>query len=432
VRHFTSMLTVLLLLTQGAQAETIEGLISAGQLEVHAALETPAPHFQKAPIVIAVEVGTPALFKRGTRVRSFSVAGAVVRPVSKFALNESRRRDGETWAFQTLRFQIYAERTGVLNIPALMTSIAVKHETHGVVEGEVSLEVSPIEVEVPPGTEALTDWVATTGFEVKDSWEGVLEEYQVGDAVTRVRRFTISGAPAMVIPASPQAELEGVQVYRAPPMVDDRAVGGSFQGVREERVVYTFKAGGAFTIPNYRIHWFNLDTGSVEQIDLPGRTLSVAGDPLPTESVTPEAPGVTGRFLNLGLVLLGIVAVIVLLRWMLRTTLYASVRAHLQAWRTNRLAKKSFMQAAAQQDSHRCLALLYEQLSARAQWQLSAACAGEQKLSVVSAALMAHAYGDGQAPEVSELRRLWEACSVQKTNRTNSLGQLRLNPAASL
>ena len=93
-----------------AQAETIEGLIAAGKLETSVVVETPTPHFQKAPLKIAVEVGTPGHFSNGTRVRDFTVPGSVVRPVSRFALNSSGRIEGDTWAFQTWSFHIYAKK----------------------------------------------------------------------------------------------------------------------------------------------------------------------------------------------------------------------------------------------------------------------------------------------------------------------------------
>ena len=218
-------LVLVLAIARVAQAETIEGLMAAGELEARVVVETPAPLFQKAPIVIAVEVGTPHRFKRGTRVRNFTVPGILIRPVSEFAFNETRRRGGDSWAFQSWRFQLHSERAGALRIPALTTFISVDTETHGVLEGEVKLQVPSLEIEVPPGTEGLASWIAATGFEADESWEGALDEYQIGDAVTRVRRFTIHGAPAMAIPASPQIELDGVQVYHAPALVDDKAVG---------------------------------------------------------------------------------------------------------------------------------------------------------------------------------------------------------------
>ena len=86
------------------------------------------------------------------------------------------------------------------------------------------------------------------------------------------------------------------------------------------------------------------------------------------------------------------------------------------------------MHAAAQQDSRGCVDLLYQRMAEHAEWQLSTACVDDPQLSAASAALMAHAYGDGHPPEVSELQRLWEVCTTPKKQR-ESLNVLRINPA---
>jgi hypothetical protein len=363
-------------------------------------------------------------------VRDFTVPGTLVRSISKFAFTETRRRGGDSWAFQSWRFELYSQHAGTLSTPALTTFISVDTGANGVVEGEIKLQVPPLEIEVPPGTAGLASWVAANKFEVDESWEGVLEAYEVGDAVTRIRRFTINGAPAMAIPASPQIEIDGVQVYHAPALVDDKAVGGSLEGVREERVVFTVKAGGTHTIPGHRIHWFNMKTKTVEQIDLPGRSLDVSGTATPDAATVSEPRDDTGNSLVWALAVLSVMLSYFLLRWLRRCTWFHTMRDHLEVWRCDRRTKTDFMHAAAQQDSRRCLALLYTRMSEHAEWQLSTVCATDPQLSAVSAALMAHAYSDGQPPEASELQRLWKVCTEPKKQRDNQ-NELRLNPGPS-
>jgi hypothetical protein len=423
-------LILVLVAVRIAQAETIEDLIAAGDLEAKVVVMTEAPLYQRAPVVISIEVGTPHRFSKGVRVRDFAVPGTMVRPASKFAFNETRRRGGDSWAFQSWRFQLFSERVGALQTPAVTTFISVENATNGAVEGEVSLQIPLLEIEAPPGTEDLDAWVAATEFKVDESWEGVLETYQVGDAITRIRRFTIKDAPAMAIPASPSIELSGIQIYQAPALVDDKAVGGSLQGLREERVVFTVQGGGTHTIPGHRIHWFNLNTKTIEQIDFPERALEVPGAPVVADTLEPSKPRNNTGILLGGLIVLGVAFGFILFPRLRRRSWPHHLRDRLQAWRDRRRIKTAFMRAAAQQNSHRCLALLYKRMSEHAEWQLSTACATDPKLSAVSAALMANAYGDGQPPRASELQRLWEVCTKPKKQRDNRNG-LRLNPGPS-
>ena len=423
-------LILLLAFVQVAGAASIQDLIDAGKLEARAVVKTTAPHYQKAPIEIVVEVGTPDRFKNGTRVRDFTVPGTLVRRTTKSAFNETRRLDGDRWDFQTWRFELFAERLGALSIPPLNTFISVETGEDGLVEGEIQLTVPNLQIEVAPGTESLDSWVAANKFTVEESWEGELESYEIGDAVTRVRKFTIQGAPAMAIPASPRIELDGVDLYHAPPKVDDQEVGGLLEGVREERVVFTFKGGGSFPIPDDRMHWFSVKTGAVETIDLPGRLLEVSGTLAPVAAVELETEGDPKNLLPWLLAGVGIALGYLLFRWMGRPSWFRHVRDRFQASRRHRGARTAFMRAAAQQDSRRCLALLYKRMSEHAEWQLSTACANDPQLSAASDALMAHAFGDGQPPEVSELQRLWEGATTPKKQR-ESLNALQLNPGPS-
>lgn len=413
-----------------AQAETIEDLIAAGELEARIVIKTPEPHFQKAPIVFAVEVGTSRWFKRGTRVRDFTIPGCMVRPVSKFAFNETRRRGGDTWSFQNWSFQLFSERTGNLSTPELTTFISVDTELYGVVEGEISLQIPPLKITAPPGTEGLESWVAANEFKVEESWEGVLENYQIGDAITRIRRFTIKGAPAMAIPASPPIKLDGVQIYQAPALVDDKAVRGVTEGTREEREIFTLESGGYHTVPAHSIHWFNVNTKTIEKIDFKSMTFDVEHSSLPKidDSIVPE--------IKIKPLLYGLLAIIctvlsyLLARLIGRTSRYQHVHHHLIILRIHRRAQKDFMSAANQQDSRRCLELLYKRMSDHTEWQLSTVCATNTELSAIADTLMAHAYGEGKAPETNEIKKLWKGCTKPKINREVG-NTLRLNPGSS-
>ena len=414
--------------TESIEIKTIEDLISAGELEAQLVIETKPPLYQKAPIEISVEVGTDRWFKRGTKVHDFIVAETLVRPTSSFAFNDSRRRDGDTWSFQSWSFYLYAQKTGRLQTPPLTVFISVDTEMHGVIEGEITLEAPELEIQAPPGSEALDYWVASTDFTVDESWEGELEEYQVGDAVTRIRRFTIDSAPAMSIPDSPEIKLDGLQVYQAPAKVNDKTVRGSIQGIREEKTVITFNTAGSFTIPDDQLFWLDLDTNSVETIELPGREFEVSGLSLGSQiSLKPSFKENKWLFLYTGIGILALALSFFVIRKLIQLPSFISIRNRLDLAKQKRQLKAGYMRAASEQNTQQCLNLLYERMSDYSQWQLEMACAHDQELSRVSAALLAHAYGVGKAPEVNELKMLWKVTDVTKNNMDCEVS-LQLNP----
>ena len=426
--YFSKLFFLILVIAQVAQAETIEELISAGEIEAEIVVKSAVPHYQKAPIEFTVKVGTPKEFKNGTRVRNFSIPGTFVRPTSKFAFNSTKVINGITWKYQSWSFELFAERTGPLKTPALSTFISITTESHGLVEGETKLQIPPLEISTPPGTEGLTSWFAAKEFSVEETWEGELKKHELGDAITRIRRFTIKGAAAMAIPSSPKIDLEGLQMYYAPANVNDKLVGSSLQGIREERVVFTVKAGGTYTIPAHHIDWFNLKTKAVERINFSPRTIEVSGPPV--AKTTPKSDSNDKNILPWILAILGVVFSYLLLRWLSQTTAYHKLLTFIDHRKQKRRAKTAFMQAAMKRDSRQCIELLYQHMSEQAEWQISTAFSTDPQLNAVANALMAHAYGNEPAPKVSEVQRLWEFCRDLQGEQKNQ-NPLQLNPKKS-
>jgi hypothetical protein len=382
--------------------------------------------YQKAPILIAVEVGTSSVFENGIRVRDFTVPGVLIRLSSKFPINSTQRRDDFTWAFQTLRFRIYPQRSGELIIPKLTTLISIISETYGLISGEISLDVPPLNIDIPQGTEELNSWVAAKEFSIEETWEGELDSYEIGDAVTRTRIFSIKGAPGMAIPASSEQSLTGMKMYIAPELVNDKSVGGALDGVREERVVFTVKSGGSLTIPDENFYWFDLNTQVVKIIEMPGRILKVSG----TQSFKDWFPQDLDS-LNWLFAIVGVILSVFLLRQVLLSTGYNSLNLYAQKWREQRRNGEEFKQAVLKQDSHKCISLLYKRMSVHSEWQLNHAFAKDSEFLPIIDALMAHAYGNGSPPDPNSLYSLWKM-SIKTAKQTASTNKLRLNPTQKL
>jgi hypothetical protein len=118
------------------QSATPESLLASGELAAALVVDTEGPLYQRAPLVLAVEVATPRWFSRGTRVSSFRIPGAVLRPMSNFASNQSQRINGQTWSMQRWRFRVFPQEPGLLRIPELRVFVSVNTESDGNVEGE--------------------------------------------------------------------------------------------------------------------------------------------------------------------------------------------------------------------------------------------------------------------------------------------------------
>lgn len=425
------LLSVCLFLLAGAassRATTPQQLVDDGRLSVDLLVETEGPLYARSPIIIAVEVATPRWFSRGTRIRDFRVPGAVVRPVSAFADNQTQRRGNESWSVQRWRYRLFAQDAGDLVIPRLSVSVGVNGGDAGNVEGEVLLPARTLSIQWPAGVEGLDPWVSASDLTIEESWEGELEDYQAGDAVTRVRRYRISDAPAMVLVAPPTPDIDGLSLYRAPPVVNDRQNRGQLQGEREERLVVTFTAPGDYELPGLTYHWLDTDSGEVHTISIPARQFSVLGVAAePSLSIPRSRNGL--RYLSPALVLLLAAMLLYSLRrrsWVLR------VQTVFFRFLQRQKLRRRYHTAARHQDSARCLELLYERLAqSRAGPELSEHVAPSTGEATALAALLAHAWGSaGTAPTREQYALLWRCVTSAPPAATTTT--LRLNPGPSL
>lgn len=269
------LLLVLALLPGLSGATSLEELRAAGQLRARVLIETDPPHYQRAPLLLAVEVGTSRWFSGGTRVADFRVPGAVVLPASAFADNRSERIDGQTWTFQRWRFRLYAREPGALSLPPLRVSASVNHSSGDSVAGELVLETPTLDIRIPPGAPAENDWFAASDFRVEERWEGQTSSLRVGDALQRYRQFRIDDAPAMMLPERRLPGIPGLSLYPSPPDLRDRQDRGRLRGERDETLVVTFNAPGDYRIPGASWRWFDTTSGEWRLESLPDFEVTV-------------------------------------------------------------------------------------------------------------------------------------------------------------
>ena len=395
MRRVTLLITALMLFVASTtvRASTLEELLRTGELQAQVIVDSEAPYYQRAPIVIAVEVATPRWFSRGTRVQEFRIPNAIVRPVSSFADNQTRRINGQSWSAQRWRFRIYPLDSGDLVLPPISVNIAVNTEAHGNVEGELELRGPGLEVEIPPGLGDVTDWVASSEFSIDEQWTGLAENYEPGDAITRERSFIIKDSPAMLIPEAPAPEVVGASVYTAPAALNDRQDRGSLRGERQEQLVITFEKPGVYEIPGATYHWFNTRSQQMEQISFEPRQFTVTG-----AGATAETGGGLGsRSLSVPIWAPLVLLASMLALWLLRDLLQSALEALGERWRERRRkaqAHRSYRRAVRQQDFALALSLLHQRVceTGDSRSLMSAFAADEEALGAVRS-MLEQAYG---------------------------------------
>jgi hypothetical protein len=403
-----------------------EALLAAGELRAEVLVETPAPLYQRAPFILAVEIGTPRWFSRGTRVADFRIPGAVVLPVSSFADNRSARIDGRTWSLQRWRFRVYPRKQGPLALPPLRVFVSVNQESGEAAEGDLTLRAPRVTIVTPPGVPADRDWVAARALDVDEAWEGEHEDLRVGDALVRRRRLRIADAPAMTLPQQTLPKIEGLSLYQAPPDVQDSNTRGSLNGTREEHLVITIEAAGDYEIPGASWYWFDTGSGEMHELTLPPRRFSASA----AANVTVVTGAGDRIILRAGpwLAIAGLAFVALLLGLRFRRALGAS------SGRLQRriAARRAWARALREADAARALDLLRARAAGSGEASaLRAVLAGQTVPLDTLEALLAAAYGGAPLPAREALWRLWHGLGGRGRRRASRAPALYLNPPAS-
>jgi hypothetical protein len=201
---------------------------------------------------------------------------AIVLQREQFAVNSTRSEDGKSWTVQTWSQVVYPQRDGVFRIPAIPLRLAIASEGLESIGGETFTSPLVFTAHTPVELQDKTSWIATTRFEVKESFNKSLDDLKPGDALIRTINMSVSDLPAMMLPEFTAEALPGMAIYQKTPEVMDRVNRGEYIAGRTEVLTYVFEQSGDYQLPAQTYYWWNLRSQSVESIELPAHALNVS------------------------------------------------------------------------------------------------------------------------------------------------------------
>jgi hypothetical protein len=201
---------------------------------------------------------------------------AIVLQREQFAVNSTRSEDGKSWTVQTWSQVVYPQRDGVFRIPAIPLRLAIASEGLESIGGETFTSPLVFTAHTPVELQDKTSWIATTRFEVKESFNKSLDDLKPGDALIRTINMSVSDLPAMMLPEFTAEALPGMAIYQKTPEVMDRVNRGEYIAGRTEVLTYVFEQSGDYQLPAQTYYWWNLRSQSVESIELPAHALKVS------------------------------------------------------------------------------------------------------------------------------------------------------------
>lgn len=266
------------LLSLAVSATTLAELQAADKLRVKIWIEPKNNIIARQQINLQIEISSDTQFAGGTRIGLVEIDDAIVLQREKFALNSVLKEGNKNWVVQQWTLVVYPQRGGRFDIPEIPLRLSIAERGVESVVGEISTPALSFAATTPKQMIDKPGWVATTRYEVEESFDKPLDNLKPGDALIHTITITADNLPAMMLPVLKVEDISGVAVYSKLPQVIDTINRGEYLARRTEQITYIFEQAGDFQLPPQSFYWWNLDTQSQELITLAPHDLSITSE----------------------------------------------------------------------------------------------------------------------------------------------------------
>ncbi len=142
----------------------------------------------------------------------------------------------------------------------------------------VTARSNAIQIDVSANPAGQSDWfLPAKAVDLKQSWQPDQPDFLVGEAVTRVVQIVALGASKEMLPDINFQDVDGASVYVD--RVDDRSTDTDkgTAAIKQYMLSIVPTRGGAVTLPEIQVDWFDTVAGEQKTSTLPAQTIEVAG-----------------------------------------------------------------------------------------------------------------------------------------------------------
>lgn len=208
-----------------------------------------------------------------------------------------RRISGRLWQVTELRYAVFPDQSGGLEIPSMSFSgreILPGRSLLGARLGRrIAIDTNPIKITVKPVPQSFPGdvWLPAKQLTLTDSWSTAPEKLSVGDSTTRILQLDALGLLSSQLPpitsTGSSNALNGIRFYPDQETLEDKEAGADISSVRLQSEAVVTTTPGNWQLPALSVPWWNTETDALEYAQLPSRAIKVAS-PIATQ-VTPEA-----------------------------------------------------------------------------------------------------------------------------------------------
>ena len=284
-------------------------------------------------IVLTVTI-EQAINLDGAEVTQLELENAIVEELTR--RNFQRQINGRLWRVTQLRYAIYPQQRGTLEIPSLALTAREVLPGRSLLGARLGkrfrLSEEPVSITVKPVPESFTGsvWLPANSLELTQSWSKAPETMEIGDSTTRTLSLAADGLLSSQLPPitsmSDSSSISGIRVYPDQESSDQIERTEGFLGKRTRSEAIVASGSGSWTLPQVRVPWWNTKTDTLEYAVLPSTTISV-GSPIVD---IPSVPTAVATAANVRGELPAWIGVLAVAGWLVAITL------GILLWRTRR------------------------------------------------------------------------------------------------
>lgn len=250
--------------------------------------------YVQGQIILTLRV-QQAVNLEGRGISELKLDNAFVKPLEQRSFQ--RTIDGRQWLVDELRYAIFPEQSGTLEIPAQVFSGRLERGRRSFSNpgsGELvrrSAEAISINVLPKPDSFTADTWLPSRHLTLEENWSTSPEQMRVGESATRTIRIQGEGLQGAQLPPILFAPADGLKYYPDQPQISEQEIPNGLLGIRQDSAAVVPTRAGTLLIPEIRIPWWDTQSEQVQYAVLPEREITVtAAEPTntPADATTPS------------------------------------------------------------------------------------------------------------------------------------------------
>ncbi len=305
------------------------------ELYIESVVEPEQPYIQQQTS-LTLKVYRRSHLQRGYFLKP-EIANALVKQAEPIAPSVAVK-DGREFELLQQRYLLFPQRSGEWILPAPVFS-----SNNLFIKGEpIKLTVKP-----KPDNHNTDHWLVAGGVVLKQQWQMPPEPWRVGDHLIRVVSMEGEGVMGVQLPEVIPVPLEGMQVETIGQEIGEYFRDGVLFGTRLQRIRYIARHGGLYTVPRFRVEWWDAKRQRLQSSEIAGRIFDIApalASPLASDSesvavaksITEEEKGESDwhSWLSHGVIVLGLLLITVgVVRYRLLSSVKPQVKLLILTWR---------------------------------------------------------------------------------------------------